>query len=329
MSNANDENLRTLNSILVGYSKYDLYGKCVYIKHPLQTEVNEIYLNYKESRSHYENQGIMSEKEQVDLICQMGWWTQEKESEIYYLKKSLERLRNTRAKLIYQTDKDRINEQILGICKKLSIVERKKSEYIQVTSEELASKDSSYQFISKFAFNDSKLSETFADIDNYTESLLLLAYHQYLSNFSLLNIKKVALSPTFQNMLCTSPSGSCIEVFGVPSIKLTKNQIELLTWGNYYQKLITNSTKEVPDELYNEPDKFIEWYESVNKVQINKNKAKKSSSKKTKYGSESKFLFGDREDVKMISEGEISGDKILKEAELKGGKLDLYDLMEK
>lgn len=326
-----DGSLRILNSIFDGYSKYNLNNGCAYLKHPLQLDVNKIYLNYKDSCAYYENQGIMSEKEQMSLICENGWWSYDKENEILFLKKSLIRLQNTKSKLIYKADKERISEQIYDIEKKILLANRQKSEYIQTTSEDLASKESTYFFIKNFIFKDSEFKNKFIENeenDYEAEPELNLIYYRYLEEFSVKNIKKVALSVVFQNMLYTAPAFSCIEVFGNPVSKLTKNQMELLIWGGYYQKLIKNSQKEIPDELYNDPEKFIEWYESVNKVKINK-KSSKRPSKKSKYGSESKFLFGDRDEIKNIEGGEISGDKVLKEAEKRGGNLDFYDLMEK
>jgi len=326
----NDSSLRLLNSIFDGYSEYNLEDRSAYLKHPLQSDINRIYINYKDFCSYYESQGIMPEKEQMALICEKGWWSEEKENEILYLKKSLKRLENTKSKLIYKADKDRIGEQIYDTQRKILLSNRQKSEYIQVTSEELASKESSYFFITNFIFKDKEFKNKFIENEenNVLENELTLIYYNYLGEFSIKNIKSAAISVVFQNMLYTAPSCSCMEVFGVPAARLTKNQMDLLTWGGYYQKLIKNSKKEIPDELYDDPEKFIEWYESVNKVQINK-KSSKRSSKKSRYGSESKFLFGDRDEIKRIEGGEISGDKILKDAQNSGGKLDFYDLMEK
>jgi hypothetical protein len=321
-----------LEHIFSGYSEYSLeneFGKqvSVFIKHPSKSDAIKIYNQYNHYFNKYKNEGLMSQEEQLAFICDNGWWSKDKESEILYASDSIKRLEQTKRKIIYESDRKRIADQISDLKNKLLLLERQKSEYISSTAEDLASQESSSFFVENFIFIDKDFKEkiNISDNDNIFNSCLLI-YYTYLNDFSALNVKKAALSLNFQNMLYTS-SGSCMDVFGVPVIKLTKYQTDLLMWGNYYQKLVKNCTKEVPEELYKDPDKFIEWYESVNNIEINKKNTKKRRDKKSKYGSESKFLFGEREEVKKIG-GEISGDKILKEAEKSGG-FGIYDLMEK
>lgn len=329
----NSNNLHILNSIIDGYSKYDISIGTVYLKHPSQKDTNSIYIAYNKFCKNYESQGILAEKDQISFICEMGWWSEDKENQLFYFNKSLERLKNTRSKLVYQNDKDRINEQILDIEKKILLITKERSEYIQSTSENMASKDSAYFFIENFIFSDKKMKNKVINENNEYEddfyAQLMLIYYLYLGTFNNNNIKRVALSVPFQNMLHATPSCSSMDFFGLPVVKLTKNQMDILTWGSYYQKLIKNCQKDIPEELYDSPDKFLEWYESVHKVQVNKKSSKKQSSKKSKYGSDSKFLFGERDEVKRIGGGDISGDKILKDAHSSGGQLNFYDLMEK
>jgi len=330
-----DDNISAiLNSIIEGYSEYSISCEdgnnfIAYIKHPRQKELGFLYKIYTDSFNKYKKDGVPSKEEQFQFICDQGWWSQEKEKEIKYIQDSLARLQNTKKKLIYESDKKRIIEQINDLHNKLFLLEQKKSEYISLTAEDMAANDSANFFIENFIFLEIDFINKI-DLDIQSEDCLkqiTLAYYKYLEENSSINIKKAALHIPFQNMLYIS-CGSCIDVFGVPVIKLTKNQIELLMWGNYYQKLIKSSQKDIPEELYDDPDKFLEWYESVNKINVNQKSSKKQG-KKNKYGSESKFLFGERDEIKKMGEN-ISGDKVLNDvAQSQSQSLGMYDLMEK
>jgi hypothetical protein len=269
----------------------------------------------------------MSSDDQLDFICKMGWWSREKDKEISSLESSIIRLEATRKKIIYESDRKRISEQINDLKLRISFKKQERSGFFSSTAEDLAAKDAAVFFIENFLFFDRTLKNKIKlnDDESYFAELLLI-YYKYLEDCSIDNVKKAALSVPFQNMLHIT-SGSCTDVFGAPMIKLTKNQIDLLIWGNYYQKMIKNSPKEIPDDLYKDPDKFVEWYESAYSIETTKNKTKKRKDKKSRYGSDSQLLFGERDDIKKIG-GEISGDKVIRDVE-KAGSLGMYDLMEK
>lgn len=324
------EVVKLLKNIFDGNSKYLLSSNnsLVYLKHPSQYDIYDIYNVYEMFCKQYKDDyGLMSKDGQLDFICKMGWWSNDREKEISTLELSISRLEATKKRIIYESDKKRISEQILELKLKLAFKRDERAGFFSLTAEDIASKDAASYFIENFLFSDIDFKNKIQLDDNelYFNELLSI-YSKYLEDSSVDNIKKAALSIPFQNMLSIS-SGSSMDVFGAPISKLTKNQLDLLSWGGYFQKMIKNSLKEIPDNLYNEPDKFIEWYESVNSVEATKNRSKKRRDKKNKYGADSKFLFGERDDIKKIS-GEISGDKILQDAE-KSGSLGIYDLMEK
>jgi hypothetical protein len=324
--------LPILNSVFDGHSEYSVkYNNRFikfYLKHPAGKDSGSLYNEYEKARKKYIKEGLMSKDEQLEFILNNGWWSKEKENEIKYLEDSIKRFEQTRKKLLYQSDKRRINEQLADLTKKLAILRKEKSEFLSSTADDLASYDAANFFIENFVFFDKDFKKPFIIDDNdddYYSSLINL-YYRYSDEFSIDKIKKAALSMEFQNMLYIS-DGSCTDIFGMPVVRLTKNQADLLMWGGYYQKLIKSSQKEIPIEMYNDPEKFIEWYESVNKIEISEKNKNKKAKKKSKYGSDSKYLFGERDEIKEIG-GQISGDKVLKDAEKSGG-LGIYDLMEK
>ena len=47
-----------------------------------------------------------------------------------------------------------------------------------------------------------------------------------------------------------------------PLFKLTFYQIELFGYGRYYKSMIENSDNKPPDEIAQNPEKMVEWFES-------------------------------------------------------------------
>jgi 3-methyladenine DNA glycosylase AlkC len=327
MSGQSVDVLAIFEDISNGYSVYQIenYGK-IYLKHLTQSESLQIRDIYDRFLNEASVNGILGEEDQVALASKYGWWSEEKENQIRILKSTINRLNTTRSKLIYDSDKKRIDEQVNSEHEKLDKLNKERSSFIVMTSEEWATKKTSDFFLQNFLFKNEDLKELLfnKNLDEESENILDWAtyyYFKYLSDFSSKIIKKTAISHHFQNILYIGSTS--MEVFGKPVIKLTKNQHEVLIWGKYYQNIIKNSDAEIPDGVYDNPDKLDQWLESL------KNRKRAESTSKNKKGNKgSTFLFGDRDDVKSIAGGDILGDKIISESQTKGS-MGIYELASK
>lgn len=319
--------LAIFEDISKGYSEYiiDKYGP-IYLKHLTQSESLKIRDNYDSFVSEAISNGILSEEEQVKLAYNYGWWSAAKEDQIQAIVSTIKRLNITRSKLIYESDRKRIDEQINSENDKLKKLKNERSSFIVMTAEEWATRRTSDYFIKNFVFKSHYLNELFfnTELDDEDEAVVdwvTYYYFKYLSDFSSKIIKSVAISHHFQNILYIG--NTAIDVFGKCVIELTKNQHELLIWGKYYQNIIKNSDTEIPDSIYEDPEKLDQWLESVrNKKRV------ESKAGSLKSGKGSTFLFGDRADIQNITGGEISGDKIISESKNRGG-MGIYDLASK
>lgn len=318
--------LAVFEDISRGYSEYaiDKYGP-IYLKHLTQSESLKIRDNYDLFVNEAVSNGILQEAEQIKLAYNYGWWDNIKEDQIHVISATIKRLNITRSKLIYDSDKKRIDEQINSENEKLQKLKKERSSFIVMTAEEWATRKTSDYFLNNFAFKSENLQDLFFDngLDDGDDNLVDWAtfyYFKYLSDFSPKIIKRVAISHHFQNILYIG--NTALDVFGKCVIKLTKNQHEILIWGKYYQNIIKNSETDIPDNVYEDPDKLDQWLESMK----NKKKVESRASKNKNKGST--FLFGDRADVQSIAGGEISGDKIISESKAKGG-MGIYDLAAK
>ena len=334
MVDGQKENLLALFlDISKGYTKYNISDIDIYIKHLDKADHNKFSNWYQKKIQEAIADGILLEGEQIRGLYDLGWWSKEKEQEIESLEITLLRLEKTRSKLIYQSDKERIDQQIKDVNERYEKINNEKHTYITITAEQVATKKSLDFFLTNFLYSDEDLKFLFFNsVDDFEyrddEFMLELAYmySRYMNEHSDIKIKRTAISTMFQNLLYAS-SGSCMDIFGKPAVDLTKYQLDLLMLGKYYRDIIKNCTEEIPEKILDNPDKLFEWYKSISS-QSDQSALTRSKSKNGESSAGSTFLFGTREEVKSMAGGSIGGDKMIDETARKGG-MGIYDLLNK
>lgn len=323
-----NKNLDLLHDIINGYSEYKFESGYIYFKHLNVLQYQENVSYYLQILQEIENEGILSEEEQLENACKEGFWSKQQQNQIASIRKSISRLKETKKKLLYQSDKKRIEEQVDEQKKLLFDLEEKKRTFLFLTSEQVAVKKSTDLYIKNFVYKDKNFStkvfdteEDFEFADDFFINSISLCYNRYLEKTSIFFIKKLALCSDFQNLLFISDTP--IDMFGKPIVDLTRIQIDLLIWGKYFKNIIQNVTKEIPEGLTDDPDKFLEWVDGLKDKKTQKNKKVAAQSGKNS----SKFLFGSSDEIKSMTGGDISGNKILKEASKKGS-LNMTELMD-
>jgi hypothetical protein len=321
--------LALFKEISQGYSKYFIESlqEEVFLKHPSQNDFFEMLEMYEEHLSNLKSIGILSEKEQIENASKNGWWSNEKENEILFLEKLIDRLNTTKKKLVYRADKSRIDEQIFDAEKKIRSLQDERNSYIVSTSENIASQKYSDFFIKNFFFKDKECISKFLDTRIVTTDPALYdrifndcleAYFLYNQQYNSLEIKKLAISVLIQNIMFVSNSIS--DIFGLPISKMSKNQYDLILWAKYYQQGIKNVGSEVPESVYENPDTFADWAESISKRNKTKNSsASKRRGKNSNFAKKSEFLFGDRDEIESFTNSKITGDEVLQKATESGG----------
>jgi hypothetical protein len=319
-----------------GYSRFSLCGEDVYLKHLTVIELNRVSMEYDRAVSLLESDGILSEENQIENSIQSGWWKREKEEELNSFRRALERLQTTRAKLIYKSDKERIDEQIREIKTKVILLAEERSSFVSVCSESVALSRINDYFLKHFVFKDARLTEKLFQSesdyemqdDEYIQNLLSF-YSKVTNAFSHTNIKKLALSQFMQNSIYAT-NLTTLDIFGIPLSKCTKYQADLVVWAKYFNNMIKSCTKDVPESLYDEPDEFVKWFEDDINKQNNAAKRASYNRQSSKGGKvksgESTFFFGDRKEVEQLAgTSRLGGDKIIEKAKESGG-LSIIDL---
>lgn len=308
-----------------GVSEQQIDQKRFYVKHPGQYDFFLLRKSYADALESTQKQGILTEADQVEMVCEQGWWSRDKENRIDYLKNSISRLVVTKKNLIYDSDRKRLDEQLAQHLAEIDDIKQQRKMYINLTAEDVASQQTSIFFVKRFVYENAELTKpcftdiSYEDADDFDVAYANAAYFQYMADFSLDAVKSLSCSMFFQNFIfvtdCTSHG-----VFGLAGCHLTKNQVDLLIWGKYFNSLIKNTAASIPEELYGDPDKLIEWTNSKSKQEAHERKR----GSRAGGGNQSSFVFGDREEIKSLY-GDISGDRVIQESKKKGG-LDIFDL---
>ena len=152
---------------------------------------------------------------------------------------------------------------------------------------------------------------------------LVATYNKNTKKFGSSNLKKISLSGFFTNLfyLCEN---NAYTFFGKPLVELTFYQVELFGYGRYYKSLMENSEAQVPDDVKEDPEKLVEWFESTKNAREVLDKSKGSE----KEGSATSLVGATKQDLKRLGlDNPNETINLAKKAAEKGGTLSMEDMM--
>jgi hypothetical protein len=329
----NAEYGRIYSEICRGFSKEYIKKSYIYFKHPTIAEHFSNYSYYDVFINEGRKKGLQLEKEKIEEAIKGGWWTSEKESKINFLQKTVENLFKTRDKLLYASQKVQIEKQIRQNESILITYNKERKDIVGYTLEEYANNKLTEELLIFFTYKNDKFAERlFSTREEYYNlsdghvDKIKNAFDSYSQVFNHNNIKKIAACGFFQNLVYLNEDA--YGFWGKPTTECTKYQIDLLLYGKMYKNIVKNyaeNGKAVPDEVLNNPDKFVEWVDNQSK-----DSGLKSRNKKTKEGSNlvSSAVGATKQDLDKLGVRveKLKGNKSLLElAEEKGGTLEKSD----
>lgn len=324
----NQEEYKLLyHDIINGYSFYNDDKEYFYIKHFKLEDLNDVNKKKIQIENKARKLGLLSEEEQLKNLIEKDNWSEDKESEILKLKSFIKDLKYTKSKLITTRDIENVNSQIKENQDKLNKISKEREEVLGTTLESYSNKKITEYYIFLSLFKDDKLKEKFFTKDQFDELEYkdlfeyYLKYNHGLSGLIEKNIKKIALSSFFLNgfYLCED---SPLIFFGKPVVELTFSQVELFAYGKYFKNILTNSTTKPPDNIADDPEALVDWYEGSKNANKNINK---NNSNKEILGSS--IVGASKKDLKKLGIDKPGGIDLVKEAEKKGGSLSFQDLI--
>lgn len=328
----NSEYGRIYSEICRGFSKDLIEKSNVYFKHPTIAEHFSTYSNYDVFISDGRKKGLELEKEKVEEAIRGGWWTSEKESRLNFLRKTVQNLFKTRDKLLLLSQKAEIEKQIKQIEAILITYTKERREIVGYTLEDYANSKLTEELLIFFTYKNSKFTERlFSNRDEYYDlteghvEKIKTSFDQYSRVFNNDNIRRIAACGFFQNLVYLNEDANSF--WGVPTVKCTKYQIDLLLYGKMYKNMIKSyaeNGKPIADQILSDPDTFVEWADSQSGGSSYKNRKQKSGKNMV-----TSYVGATKEDLDHlgVSTSKIRGKSLLELAAEKGGQLDKNDYL--
>ena len=307
--------------------KMEPYGE-IFVKHFTNFDssgVDELSLKYKEKAA---KQGLLNEKDKLELLAKDKLWDPKKDKEIAETKNFIKSLSINKSKLFLKSQIDNMAKQIKDEEEKLEKLQAERADVVGMTVETYAAKKGSDHYIYLSLFKDEGMKERLFSEEEFEELQaqdlynIIENYNSRMDFFTSKHLKKVAVSNFFLNFyyLCED---NPYTFYGKPIVNLTYYQIELFGYGRYFKQILSDSKTRPPEEMMDDPDQVIEWYES------NKNAEKVMGKSKSDKEGATSIVGATKEDLKRLgmAEQHESSISLAKEAAKKGGQLSMEDIM--
>ena len=248
--------------ILLGYSSGLLHNSRVFIRHfnaINQGEIDERYLELLKESS----KDLVTEKEKLAELEKTGQWTPADDSWIFEWRDYVERLCKTRDHPLNAHMRAQTIQTIEDEQKKIDEKIQLKNNLLGATAESWASRRINEFYVYLSLYKDNNFTEPYLDREEFNElddkalETIVLFYNSIIGELNNSNIKKVAISGSFQSSFGLIED-YIFSFFGRPISLLTFHQTELAIYGRYFKHLL--SEKDVPSAARTDPDLLINWH---------------------------------------------------------------------
>lgn len=251
------------NEIIAGYSPVRHNDNCLYIKHfgsRDQLEVDQVY------QTHFQKivaRGVPTSEERAKQLSDSNLWTDQNERDLDLKQVEINNLKQGKKLLFIKSQIDQQQADIERAEAELLQILIEKNSLFGKTAEFFANKRVSDYCIVKSLFRDAACTKFYIegdnvfDLDDETLEALTQVYNQAVVKFEETNIKRIALSPLFQNYYFLAKS--VYEFYGRAITDLTFYQVQLATFGDYYKQILYGNESPPPQELMSDPDKLDDW----------------------------------------------------------------------
>lgn len=328
----NSEYGRIYSEICRGFSTELIEKSIIYFKHPTISEHFSVYGNYDVFINDGRKKGLQLETEKIEDAIKGGWWTSEKESKVNFLRKTVQNLFKTREKLLLPSQRFEIDNQIKQNEAILITYTKERREIVGYTLEDYASSKLTEELLIFFTYKNSEFTDRlFSNRDEYYDlteghvEKIKTSFDQYSRVFNNENIRKIAACGFFQNLVYLNEDANSF--WGMPTVRCTKYQIDLLLYGKMYKNMIRSyaeNGKPIADQILSDPDTFVEWADSQSGGSSYKNRKQKSGKNMV-----TSYVGATKEDLDHlgVSTSKIRGKSLLELAAEKGGQLDKNDYL--
>jgi hypothetical protein len=323
MYESHSEYRRSFRDIVKGFTKKDLDGNILYIKHLTthdQVDLEDIEKAFYEKAK---KRGLETEKEKLLFLEKEGSWNKEDE---LFIEKQIDFIKNlnkTKSQLVL---KSQIDAQQKLIIKENNILNKKineKNTLLGSTCESYAKQRVNDYYITKSFFKDDSLlkplhSEEEYDNLSYSEIGKLVKIHNsQFNNFSEENIQKLILQDFYFPYMpfCEDT----VQFFGKAVCELTHNQLKLILFTRIFKNVFDNN-EDIPDHIRKDPEALLDFASSSKK-------GKEALDKYSDQAGASTIVGATKEDYDYMGVKAEKGVSLRDAAAKKGGTLNMNDLM--
>lgn len=254
----------SLRSICNGYTIGKYKKQDVFFKHFGLMDHVDIEAKYHESLEWAKSNGLLDEKEQLEFCIQRNLWKSEYELEIATLTDTIKIGQQSLAKALIGAQKIEIKKSIDDAQLKLTDLLSQRIEVLGTTADDIGRRRSNDFYILKSVYKDKELTQNlyleddfeYIEVDDLQE--LIVEHNDKQKEVSTERIKKIVIAPFFTTLyrLVKDPHA----LFDRPILNLTYTQIEFLNFAELFKRIFSES--EVPENIRNDADKIIEWYQT-------------------------------------------------------------------
>lgn len=288
-----------------------------------QVDLEDVYDKYYKDA---ESRGIPKEKDMTDFLIEEGLWKREDEDELDRTLDYIKRLEDSKKHLLLKKEIDKKNKEIKSEQAKYYEKVAQKDDMLGGTCEKYARERTNDYYVVKSFFKDESLKERFFSEEEYGEMFasevreISHVYNTLLESFTEQNIKNLVVQEFYYPYFPFSED--VMQFFGVPAVKLTRYQINLIIYTRVIKNVLERHDN-IPEEVRKDPDKLMDYSNISEKAKEKLSKHEGKAGASTVFGADKEdYEYMDINSVKK--EGSVS---LREEAVKKGGRLSMEDMM--
>ena len=269
-STSNVQLRRIFIDICRGYSE-STWGKTnLFIKHFSHFE----QLNIEYDREKFFNSAVDKKiptlAEKKEWLAKEKLWGKDKDDLLLDRTRFCAGLRQNRAKTVVKAMQKQYDPEINRVQAEIDDLTYTKNKLIGLTAEGYADQRVQLSYIFQGFFKDEQLKQSlftkkqYDRLDDEEVDELTEIYIEYIKHYTLNNIKKIAVSEFFTSYFYLSENLS--EFFKKPLCELTYNQVNLITYGQHFRRILSRT--DIPDNIRSDPERIEEFVNKKGNIKV-------------------------------------------------------------
>lgn len=268
--------------ICVGFSEFKYLEEPIFVKHLTELEIGELQKDRDEYVKEAKRRGLEFKEDKLIFLTRNGLWERSKDIEIEDLEKQISNLHQVGKNLFIKRQILQNKESVKKLEVKLKELNEEKNEALGYCIENYISKKFNEDYMASALYKDSKLTQKYFTEEAFDElhasefSDLMYLIESFYQKFSHEQIRRLAACSFAMNTF-QACSDNAYYFYGKFAKDLTSYQINLFSLCRYFKNLISHAEgQSPPPDVAEDPDKMIEWYDTIVTNASNKGDSKDS-----------------------------------------------------